>query len=103
MCSQSDRDKSVVAQDRELIVSERKLEHALGRRLDARVVRTILAEIEPAAPEAERSAEFYERQMQSDWFVREVKRCREIRMPLGCCEDWPECSHVLAWLEERDA
>ena len=39
-------------------------------------------------------------EMQGDWFVREVKRCREIGMPLGCCDNWPECSHVLAWLEE---
>lgn len=40
--------------------------------------------------------------MQSDWFVREVKRCREIGMPIGCCDEWPECSHVLAWLESRE-
>lgn len=39
---------------------------------------------------------------QSDWFIREVKRCAAIGMPLGCCEEWPECSHVLKWVEERD-
>jgi hypothetical protein len=43
-----------------------------------------------------------EREMQGDWFVREVKRCREIGMPLGCCDEWPECSHVLEWTEQRD-
>ena len=37
--------------------------------------------------------------MQEDWFVREVQRCREMGMPLGCCDVWPECSHVLAWYE----
>jgi hypothetical protein len=42
-----------------------------------------------------------EREMQSDWFIREVKRCREIGMPLGCCDEWPECSHVLEWTEKR--
>jgi hypothetical protein len=41
------------------------------------------------------------REMQSDWFIREVKRCREIGMPLGCCEEWPQCSHILAWADER--
>lgn len=40
--------------------------------------------------------------MQADWFIAEVKRCREIGMPLGCCDDWPECSHVLEWLDERE-
>lgn len=40
---------------------------------------------------------------QTDWFVREVKRCIEIGMPLGCCGDWPECAHVLAWVESKDA
>jgi hypothetical protein len=44
-----------------------------------------------------------ERDMQADWFVREVKRCAAIGMPLGCCEEWPECSHVLAWTDERAA
>lgn len=39
--------------------------------------------------------------MQADWFIREVKRCAAIGMPLGCCEEWPECSHVLAWTESR--
>ena len=39
--------------------------------------------------------------MQADWFIREVKRCRAIGMPLGCCDEWPECSHVLAWAETR--
>lgn len=39
---------------------------------------------------------------QADWFVREVKRCAEIGMPLGCCDEWPECSHVLAWVESRE-
>lgn len=40
-------------------------------------------------------------EMQADWFVREVKRCRAIGMPLGCCDEWPECSHILAWVESR--
>jgi hypothetical protein len=38
---------------------------------------------------------------QAEWFVREVKRYREIGMPLGCCDEWPECSHILAWYEAR--
>jgi hypothetical protein len=41
------------------------------------------------------------REMQSEWFIREVKRCREIGMPLGCCDEWPECTHVLAWVEQN--
>jgi hypothetical protein len=44
-----------------------------------------------------------ERDMQADWFIRQVKRCAAIGMPLGCCEEWPECSHVLAWTDERAA
>lgn len=44
---------------------------------------------------------FDARDMQADWFIREVKRCAELGMPLGCCGMWPECSHVLAWDEER--
>ncbi len=40
-------------------------------------------------------------EMQAEWFVNEVKRYREIGMPLGCCDEWPECSHVLAWFESR--
>ena len=23
-------------------------------------------------------------------------------MPVDCCDEWPECEHVLAWAEERD-
>lgn len=38
---------------------------------------------------------------QADWFIREVKRCRDIGMPLGCCDYWPECAHVFAWTETR--
>lgn len=41
--------------------------------------------------------------MQEDWFVREVQRCRALGMPLGCCDCWPECSHVLAWYEAHVA
>lgn len=41
------------------------------------------------------------REMQSDWFIREVKKCRELGMPIGCCGEWPECSHVLAWVDSE--
>lgn len=43
------------------------------------------------------------RDILADWFVREVKRCAEIGMPLGCCGEWPECSHVIEWTEKRDS
>lgn len=46
---------------------------------------------------------FEARDAQADWFVREVKRCAAIGMPLGCCENWPECSHVVAWVEQYEA
>ena len=36
---------------------------------------------------------------QENWFVAEVHRCRERGIPLGCCDEWPECSHMLAWWE----
>lgn len=26
---------------------------------------------------------------------------REQGMPIRCCDLWPECSHVLAWWEEK--
>ena len=48
------------------------------------------------------AALFIADEMQADWFIREVKRCAAIGMPLGCCGEWPECSHVLAWIENRE-
>jgi hypothetical protein len=31
----------------------------------------------------------------------EEQALRERGMPIRCCDYWPECSHVLAWYEER--
>lgn len=38
---------------------------------------------------------------QTEWFVREVQRHCELGIPLGCCDEWPECSHVLDWYETK--
>lgn len=38
---------------------------------------------------------------QAEWFISEVQRHRELGIPLGCCDEWPECSHILAYYEEH--
>jgi hypothetical protein len=39
------------------------------------------------------------REAQAEWFINEAKRCRALGMPIACCDEWPECTHVLAWVE----
>jgi len=41
------------------------------------------------------------REMQAEWFINEAKRCRALGMPIACCDEWPECSHVSAWVESH--
>lgn len=33
----------------------------------------------------------------------EEQKLGALGMPLRCCDYWPECAHVLAWLEKREA
>jgi hypothetical protein len=32
----------------------------------------------------------------------EEQKMRNLGMPIRCCDYWPECSHVLAWVTERE-
>ena len=32
----------------------------------------------------------------------EEQKMRDLGMPVRCCDYFPECSHVLAWVESRE-
>ena len=32
--------------------------------------------------------------------AEEEQKMLALGMPVRCCDYWPECSHVLAWVEE---
>ena len=33
----------------------------------------------------------------------EERKMRDFGMPVRCCDYWPECSHVLAFIEQQQA
>jgi len=68
----------------------------------AHILETGLPTVGYLMPQPLTVAEEMTREMQAEWFIREVKRCQAIGMPVGCCDEWPECSHVLAWVESRN-
>ena len=38
-----------------------------------------------------------------DFDAGEEQKMRDLGMPVRCCDSWPECSHVLSWVEAEMA